>query len=187
MPNLTTTFKIIKSHDPCSNGWRKLLKNIKPGSMDDIVSISEILESNGVRDAFWSLRCWSYIQQCLLLANVAESVLHIFEEKNPSDKRPRQTIEAIRDFKNGEITYIELLEYADNAADAADDTYNLAAASAAYAATYATFFVVNAITAATAATAAITAATAATAAVYSISDDAHWQINNKLMIEWIAS
>ena len=173
MPNLTTTFKTIKSHYPCSYGWHRLLKNIKPNSMDDIVSISEILESNGVKDAFWSLRCWSYIQQCLLLANVAESVLHIFEEKNPGDKRPRQTIESIRKFENGEITYIELIGYADNATNAANDTYNSDASYAAYAATCATSFVVNALN-------------VATAAVYSIGDDAQWEINNKLMIDWIA-
>ena len=175
MPNLTTTFKTIKSHDPCSHGWRKLLKNIKPNSMDDIVSISEILESNGVKDAFWSLRCWSYIQQCLLLANVAESVLHIFEEKNPGDKRPRQTIEAIRKFENGEITDIELLDHSTSAANAAFNACDHETESAAY-------------TASSAAGAASYAATyAALAAAYSINDAAKWQINNKLMIEWIAS
>ncbi len=44
----------------------------------------------------------------MLLANVAESVLYIFEERYPSDKRPRLAIEGIRDWHAGKITSEEL-------------------------------------------------------------------------------
>ena len=140
---MKTTLKEIRKHGPCTLGWEKLLKslNMTPGNYDPgkEVTIREILESNGVKDAFWCLRTQKYRDYCLILADVAESVLHIFEKERPNDKRPREAIEGIRAYHRGEITKEDLEDFADAAdaaADAAYDAYDAADAAddAAYAA-----------------------------------------------------
>jgi hypothetical protein len=45
---------------------------------------------------------------CLYLADVAEHVLPIFGAKHPKDKRPREAIQAIRDFVAGRISRAQL-------------------------------------------------------------------------------
>ena len=46
----------------------------------------------------------------LFMCDVAESVLHIFEEERPQDLRPRQSIETARRYANGEATDEELAD-----------------------------------------------------------------------------
>lgn len=46
-------------------------------------------------------------QLALWAATCAEHVLHLFEEVNPNDKRPRQAIEMTRAWVNGKITMKE--------------------------------------------------------------------------------
>ena len=111
---MKTTLREIFKHDPCgqdskSEGWGLLLKNLNKTKADDEpLSLIEILESNGVEDAVWALGCFEYRDCCLFLADVAESVLYIFEKKFPSDNRPRNCIQGIRDFHAGNITEEEL-------------------------------------------------------------------------------
>ena len=76
-------------------------------------------------------------QIVLCAADIAESVLPIFEEKYPNDSRPREAIEAARAWSNGKGTNAaaDAASYAADAAyaAAADDAY-AAAAAASYAA-----------------------------------------------------
>lgn len=54
----TMTLAEIKAHCPCEDGWKKLRKFLgarKP--LSTVVSLEQILESNGVKDALWALRC----------------------------------------------------------------------------------------------------------------------------------
>lgn len=44
----------------------------------------------------------------LFAADCAEHVLHIFEEENPKDDRPRIVIQASRDFANGKISDVAM-------------------------------------------------------------------------------
>ena len=54
---LTTTLNRIKAHNPCSNGWKKLLKNLgKTTADDEPLPFSVILDSNGLEDALWCCR-----------------------------------------------------------------------------------------------------------------------------------
>ena len=54
---LTTTLNRIKAHSPCSNGWKKLLKNLgKTTADDEPLPFSVILDSNGLEDALWCCR-----------------------------------------------------------------------------------------------------------------------------------
>ena len=167
---LTTTLNIIKSKQPCSDGWKLLLKSLgKTKPDDEALSLMYILESNGINDAIWALRCFDYKEYCLFLADVADSVLHIFEDKCTDDKRVRLCIQGIRDYHAGKITIEELKNLSASAADAAAYAASAAAASAAdadaaaYAASAAAAYAASAA-AASAAAAAAYAAYAASAA-----------------------
>ena len=140
--NLQTTLNIIRAAKPCADGWEKLLKSL-PADIDHDAPISflHILESNGLHDALWALRCVLPSQEkqrdCearLFACDCAESVLHIFEAKFPDDKRPRACIETARRFAFGDATMAELAT-ARAAARDATAAWGASAASAASAAT----------------------------------------------------
>jgi hypothetical protein len=151
---MKTTYEEIKSFNPCSDGWRKLLENTNPElDMAKEIDIMDIFKSNGIKDAIWALRCWDYLDWCLFICEVAESVLPIFEKKYPKDERPRKALQAIRDYKTGTISRQDLRA----AAHACTACAACTAAYAAYAACTA---------ACTAAYAACTADYAADAAAY---------------------
>jgi len=181
---MITTLREIKSFNPCVSGWKKLCRTLRTTNLDTEVSILQILESNGVQDAFWALKTQDYKDYCLILADIAESVLHIFEDKYPNNNIPRSTIQAIRDYKEGKIT-IEELEIHSSAADAAADA---AAYATAYAADAAAAYAATAY-AATAAAYAAAYADAADAGDAADAADAaadegirkQWDINEKIL------
>ena len=133
------TLNIIKEKSPCASGWKTLLKSLNKTEADDEeLDLMDVLKSNGIEDAVWCLHCFDYLDYCLFLADVAESVLYIYEQKN-KNTAPRDAINAIREYKLGNITKSELRASADAAADyatASADAYAYAAAYAAYAAAY---------------------------------------------------
>jgi hypothetical protein len=61
---------------------------------------------------------WNRKTAVLFACDCAEHVLHLFEERYPKDKRPREAIQAAREYVDGKIT-IEELRKAAWAADAA--------------------------------------------------------------------
>ncbi len=106
---LTTTLIEIEAKNPCTSGWKKLLQGLSKEEADDEpLTIKTILEINGIKDAVWALCVFDYKDTCLFNADVAESVLPLFEEKYPNDDRPRKAIAAIRDYHAGRITREEL-------------------------------------------------------------------------------
>lgn len=108
---MKTTLKAIKSHDPCDDGWAKILTFLnKQESDDEPLDIKTILEFNGIKDAVWALKAVEGHDKQIRLfaADCAELVLPIFEEKHPNDDRPRKVIQAARDYANGLISYDEL-------------------------------------------------------------------------------
>jgi len=147
---MKTTFGEIYSFDPCSSGWVTLCTNKLGAEVhDDMhltaeqlateISILEILNSNGIKHAVWALRTQDYRDYCLFLADVAESVLHLFERECPGDMRLRNLIAGIRRWHAGSLSDEELAELridddvaAAYYADAA--YYNNATAAAYYAA-----------------------------------------------------
>jgi hypothetical protein len=135
---LTTSLNLLKKVGACSDGLETLLKHIgqryDPGTP---INLLTILESNGVDHFFWSFRAleqdWKDARPILIsiVTDIAESVLHIFEEKYPADDRPRKAIEAAKT----ETDLEKLQEAAAAAAFAA--RAEASAASAAWAAKYA--------------------------------------------------
>ncbi len=105
------TLKKIMKFDPCGQntdgktGISLLAKNLGKTDFNDDVEFEliEVLNSNNIEDAIWCFKCFNYLDYCLFLADVAESVLHIYESKNDS-KAPRKAIQGVRDYKSGKIT-----------------------------------------------------------------------------------
>tara|TARA_R110000868_G_scaffold411755_1_gene708928 strand:- start:36460 stop:37056 length:597 start_codon:yes stop_codon:yes gene_type:complete len=149
---LTTTLELLKEHNACESGYRKLKKTLGPkwGS-DQPINLLDILDSNGVQDMMWCFRATEQDcikQRYLICADMAESVLHLFTAKYPNDKSPERAIKAARDAANGVITSAA-------AASAAAAAYAAAAAAASYNAAAAASY-----------NAAVAAAVAAAAASY---------------------
>ena len=138
-----------------------------PVSLLGIVT-SEIL----LRDKFWFVcnKVATKEQNKQIAIDVAEMVLPIYEAKYPDDKRPRESVEAAKQFIAGHIRFKVLLEKR----NAAYDAYAAFAADAAKAASYAAnaaFAASYAANAAFAAYAAKAAAYAAKAAAYAAAAD----------------
>lgn len=54
---MMTTLNKIRQHSPCADGWQKLLRHLgKTQADDEPLSITTILDSNGLDDALWCLR-----------------------------------------------------------------------------------------------------------------------------------
>ncbi len=130
-----TTLSKIREQSPCEDGYIKLCKNlggVRKYGAETPLKFSRIIESNGVEDAIWCLRtiCPKHEKEVrLFAADVAESVLHLYEEKYPGEDGPRKATQAARDFAEGRIT-IEDLCTAYAAAAAAAGALALAGAGA---------------------------------------------------------
>jgi len=134
---MKTTLRELKEID--FEGYDKLTSNLKINDPDTEVSILQILKSNGIQDAVYTLQTQEYKNYNLFNADVAESVLHLFEDEYPDDDRPRKGIEGIRLYHAGKITWdmLDGLKKDVYAASSAARTYaSSAAANSVYYAVY---------------------------------------------------
>lgn len=161
-----TTLAEIKKHNPCTDGWQKLRKNIgsrKP--LSTVVTLAQILESNGLDDALWALRAFPENEReaRLFACACACRVAHL----NP-DGRVRRVIETAALFADG-------LADAEELAAAAGDAARYAAGDAAWAARYAAEAVAGV---------AVRAARAAGDAAWAAAGDAErsWQLEEFLRL-----
>ena len=117
------TLNQIKEHSPGSTTWiTLLLSQNKTHADDDPIHLMDILESNGLDDAIWCLRCCDYNYYCLFLAEIAESVLPYFEKHN-SSRAPREAIAAIRRYQHnvvGAVSNVDIVEAMASVAIAVD-------------------------------------------------------------------
>ena len=116
--NTITTLNEIREHEPCREGWTKLLAHLgKTKADDEPLELLTILESNGFDDALWCIRAKSLDRISRhFQAWCAEQVLHIFEKERPEDMRVRDQIAMMRN---------------DNATDQERDAAQVAAHAAA--------------------------------------------------------
>lgn len=132
-----TTLKRIRKHEPCADGWRKLLAHLNKTQADDEpLALATILESNGLDDALWCLRAVEGHEKEMRLYAVwcARQVQHLMK-----DPRSLAALDVAERYANGQATDGEL-SAAWNAArvaarDAASDAA-WAASDAAWAAWY---------------------------------------------------
>lgn len=114
----TLTLKQLKELDPCHEGFKWYSQNIKTETVEEILTI--------LSNHRWDWCRWLFVRLLDIKSNrilaiyCAELVLPIFEEKYPTDKRPREAVEAARLYAKVEIT-LEDLRTKRQAADAAAD------------------------------------------------------------------
>lgn len=199
---LTTTLTLLKGKNACSDGYKTLIHYIGHDYDENKeINLLTILKSNGIDHFFWAFRAISQPAEIAtkiknnIVADIAESVLHLYEKQYKNDDRPRKAIESCR---NNHINASDAAlaayaagnainaiaahdaNYADYAAAAAVDAFHDAAAYAAYAAAYAADAAAEAAapyapyaaakTAAYAAAAAANAAAASRYAAYAAAD-----------------
>lgn len=142
---LTTTLNLIRAKSPCPSGYKILTRYLGEGfSHDAEINLLTILDSNGVLDMLWCLCATEQDSKHIavqMAIEFAELVLPIFEKSRPSDARPRQCIQATKDYLNGKISIKELGTTRKAAYAAACDATDRAAATAAHAANTASYAV----------------------------------------------
>jgi hypothetical protein len=129
---MKTTLNAIRSHNPCAEGWKKLLQHLgKTEADDEPLSIREILTSNGLDDALWCLRAVEgHNKEIRLLAVAyARQVQHLM-----TDPRSIASLDVAERHAHGQATNDELTEALAAARDAARDAAKNAAKNAAWAA-----------------------------------------------------
>jgi hypothetical protein len=122
---LTTTAAEIYNYRPCQEGFERFINGLFGKSFDAEniarmfailteeeknreIDLLDILDNNGVEDTFWVLRTQEYKDYCLVLADVAEPVLHLYEKRYSWDDQLRGEIKAIRLYQSGGISLGEL-------------------------------------------------------------------------------
>lgn len=132
---ITTTLYRIKSHNPCKDGWKKLLSHLgKTAADDEPLPFSVIVESNGLDDAIWCCRAEPQHKKTWRLFAVwcARQVQHLM-----TDPRSKQALDVAEQHAKGDATDEELAAARDAAWAAARDAAWNAAGAAARAAAWA--------------------------------------------------
>ncbi len=114
---MKTTLNKIRSHSPCEDGWKKLLKHLgKTAPDDEPLSLLTVLESNGWDDTLWCFRAVEGFDREIRLFAVfcARRVQHLMQ-----DPRSIAALDTAERFANGLATAEELAAAAAWAADAA--------------------------------------------------------------------
>ena len=127
---ITTTLNRIRAHNPCEDGWRKILAGLgKTAPDDEPLPFARILEINGLSDAVWACRVEPGHAKTWRLFAVwgARQVEHLME-----DERSHAALDVAERYANGQATDSELIDAADAASRAASRAA-YAAAAAAYA------------------------------------------------------
>ena len=127
---ICTTLNKIKAHDPCEDGWKKLLKHLgKTKADDEPLPLLTILESNGLDDTLWCLRAVPEHDKEWRLYAVwcARQVQHLM-----ADERSINALDVSERFANGEATSEELAAARDATRNAAWDAARDAARDAAW-------------------------------------------------------
>jgi hypothetical protein len=127
-----TTLNKISEHQPCSGGWKKLLRSLgKTEADDDPLSLMTILDSNGLTDALWCLRAFDDVDKDARLFAVwcARQVQHLM-----TDPRSIAAIDVAERYVNCDANGAELAAAWDAASAAAWDAANAAGWAAARAA-----------------------------------------------------
>jgi len=121
---METTLNRIAFKGGLSNeSWDKLVSNLG-NDLDKIISIKDVLKSIGIENTIYVLKTVIRKKNVMLFGiELAENVLHFFEDIFPDDKRPRLAIKGAKDYVNGDITRKEYCELMMKAAKAADDVY----------------------------------------------------------------
>ena len=126
---IKTTLNKIRAHNPCADGWEKLLTYLgKTKADDEPLAITTILDSNGIDDAIWCLRAVEGRDKEIRLFAVwcARQVQHLL-----TDQRSLDVIDVAERYANGEATQDELAAATDAAWAAVRDARDVGSSGAA--------------------------------------------------------
>ena len=126
---MKTTLNAIREHQPCADGWAKLLRHLGKTKADhEPVLIRTILDSNGLDDALWCLRAVTGHDREIRLYAVwcARRVQHLM-----IDPRSIAALDVAERYANNLATEHDLEAARDAAWDAARDAAGDAAGDAA--------------------------------------------------------
>ncbi|QOR55505.1 MAG: hypothetical protein ULS35scaffold63_62 [Phage 33_17] len=88
---MTLNLSLIKSHNPCQDGYATLLRSLNKTEADDEpLCLNHLLESNGVGDNMWVIfNCITgrEMDKRNLLADIVESVEYIWDEEYPEEQK----------------------------------------------------------------------------------------------------
>ena len=114
---MKTTLNAIRAHHPCSDGWAKLLSHLgKTKADDELLSITRILDSNGLDDALWCLSAVTGHDRAIRLYAVwcARQVQHLM-----ADPRSLAALDVAERYANNLATAHDLAAARAAAGDAA--------------------------------------------------------------------
>lgn len=103
---MKTTLNAIRKHEPCKDGWEKLLTYLgKTKADDESLSLVTILDSNGLDDAVWCLRAVEGKDKEIRLFAVwcARQVQHLM-----TDQRSISALDVAERYANDQATNDEL-------------------------------------------------------------------------------
>lgn len=127
-----TTLNKIREHQPCTDGWQKLLTHLgKTKADDEPLAFTTILDSNGLDDALWCMRSAPEYDKDWRLFAVwcARQVQHLM-----TDQRSLDAIDVAERYGHGQATDVELVAARAAAAAARDAAWAAWTADAAGAA-----------------------------------------------------
>ena len=104
---LTTTLDRIREHNPCVQGWHKLLAGLgKTKADDELLPYADILRINGLDDALWCCRAEAqYSKEWRLYAVwCARRVRHLM-----TDSRSVAALDVSERYAHGQATGAELV------------------------------------------------------------------------------
>ena len=116
---MKTTLNAIREHQPCADGWAKLLRHLGKTKADhEPVLIRTILDSNGLDDALWCLRAVTGHDREIRLYAVwcARRVQHLM-----IDPRSIAALDVAERYANNLATEHDLEAARDAAGEAAGD------------------------------------------------------------------
>ncbi len=125
---MRTTLNAIRAHDPCADGWSKLLRHLgKTEADDEPLSLKTILDSNGFDDALWCLRA---VPNCDREARLYAVWCARQVQRLMTDPRSIVALDVAERHANGDATDAELAEARTAAEAAAGDAAEAAWAAA---------------------------------------------------------
>ena len=104
---ITITLAQIKKCSPCMEGWSKLIKSNggTKADLDKEFPVSSILDSNGLKDTLWALRCLPEYES-LWRKFAWWSATQVVD--NAKDDRVNQCLEVVKQYCEGLATGEEL-------------------------------------------------------------------------------
>ena len=131
MDIIYTTLKQIRSHSPCEDGYKKLVKSLGGVSKygkDTPVTFLQIYESNGYDDTLWCMRAvdekWHPLWHHFA-CDCADDVRHLM-----TDERSKKAIDVARLHADGLVSDDELMDARAAARAAAENAAENAARAA---------------------------------------------------------